>query len=125
MSGPRDDNVYIEHMLESIRRIETNVSGGQESFLASHTLQDAVLRNLQTLAEASQRLSDTLKQTQPLIPWREIAAFRNVLVHNYLGIDLDTVWMVIQRDIPSLKQALVSMHDHQTSQNEDICNDTQ
>jgi len=125
MSGSRDDNVYIEHMLESIRRIETNVSGGQESFLASHTLQDAVLRNLQTLAEASQRLSDTLKQTQPLIPWREIAAFRNVLVHNYLGIDLDTVWMVIQRDIPSLKQALVSMHDHQTSQNEDICNDTQ
>ncbi len=125
MSGSRDDNVYIEHMLESIRRIETNVSGGQESFLASHTLQDAVLRNLQTLAEASQRLSDTLKQTQPLIPWREIAAFRNVLVHNYLGIDLDTVWMVIQRDIPSLKQALVSMHDHQTSQNEDICDDTQ
>ena len=125
MSGSRDDNVYIEHMLESIRRIETNVSGGQESFLASHTLRDAVLRNLQTLAEASQRLSDTLKQTQPLIPWREIAAFRNVLVHNYLGIDLDTVWMVIQRDIPSLKQALVSMHDHQTSQNEDICDDTQ
>lgn len=125
MSGSRDDNVYIEHMLESIRRIETNVSGGQESFLASHTLQDAVLRNLQTLAEASQRLSDTLKQTQPLIPWREIAAFRNVLVHNYLGIDLDTVWMVIQRDIPSLKQALVFMHDYQTSQEEDICDDTQ
>ena len=124
MSGSRDDNVYIEHMLESIRRIETNVSGGQESFLASHTLQDAVLRNLQTLAEASQRLSDTLKQTQPLIPWREIAAFRNVLVHNYLGIDLDAVWMVIQRDIPSLKQALVSMPDHQTSQDEDICDDT-
>jgi uncharacterized protein with HEPN domain len=91
MSGSRDDNVYIEHIL----------------------------------AEASQRLSDTLKQTQPLIPWREIAAFRNVLVHNYLGIDLDTEWMVIQRDIPSLKQALVSMPDHQTSQDEGICDDTQ
>ncbi len=120
MSESRDDSVYIEHMLESIRRIEANVSGGQESFLASHTLQDAVLRNLQTLAEASQRLSDPLKQTQPQIPWREIAAFRNVLVHNYLGIDLETVWTVIQRDIPSLKQSLVSMND-QLAADEEGC----
>ena len=125
MSESLDDNVYIEHMLESIRRIEANVSRGQESFLASHTLQDAVLRNLQTLAEASQRLSDTLKQTQPQIPWREIAAFRNVLVHNYLGIDLDTVWVVTQRDIPPLKQALVIMRDHQISKEKDISDDVQ
>ncbi len=119
MSESRDDTVYIEHMLESIRRIEVNVSGGQEAFLASHTLQDAVLRNLQTLAESSQRLSETVKRTQPQIPWREIAAFRNVLVHNYLGIDLDTVWMVIQRDVPELKQALVSMQEQQTDHTED------
>ena len=124
MSESLDDNVYIEHMLESIRRIEANVSRGQESFLASHTLQDAVLRNLQTLAEASQRLSEPLKQTQPQIPWREIAAFRNVLVHNYLGIDLGTVWTVVQRDIPSLKQALIAMQAPQISQEDDVSDDT-
>ena len=118
MSESHDDNVYIEHMAESIRRIKANVAAGQESFLASHTLQDAVLRNLQTLAEASQRLSEPLKQTQPQIPWREIAAFRNILVHNYLGIDLEIVWTVIQRDIPTLKQALDSMSEHRMSQEE-------
>ena len=111
MSESRDDNVYLDHMLECIRRIEHNVSAGQESFLTSHTIQDSVLRNLQTLAEASQRLSNASKATQPHIPWREIAAFRNVLVHNYLGIDLDTVWLIVQRDIPPLKQALIVMSE--------------
>ncbi|MDH3598514.1 MAG: DUF86 domain-containing protein [Candidatus Tectomicrobia bacterium] len=52
-------------MLECIRRIEYNISMGQAPFLISHTIQDAVLRNLQTLAEASQRLSDALRATQP------------------------------------------------------------
>jgi uncharacterized protein with HEPN domain len=118
MTASRDDTIYIEHMLECIRRIETNVAGGRKGFMTSHTLQDAVLRNLQTLEEASQRLSGTLKVTQPQIPWREIAAFRNVLVHNYLGIDLDTVWVITQRDLPPLKQALLSMHESRTAPEE-------
>ncbi|MDH3598510.1 MAG: DUF86 domain-containing protein [Candidatus Tectomicrobia bacterium] len=46
------------------------------------------------------------------IPWREIAAFRNVLVHNYLGIDLDTVWMIVQRDLPPLERALIVMSEN-------------
>jgi isopropylmalate/homocitrate/citramalate synthase len=53
----KDDVVYLQHILEAIRRIEENTSGGREAFLASHTHQDAVLRNLQTMAEATQRLS--------------------------------------------------------------------
>jgi uncharacterized protein with HEPN domain len=118
MTASRDDTIYIEHMLECIRRIEANVAGGREGFMTSHTLQDAVLRNLQTLAEASQRLSSSFKVTQPQIPWREIAAFRNVLVYNYLGIDLDTVWIITQRDLPPLKQALLSMHGNQTAPQE-------
>lgn len=99
----RDDSVYLEHVLECIRRIEEDVSAGRESFMASHTLQDAVLRNLQTLAESTQRLSDPLKAAHPDIDWRRIAAFRNVLVHDYLGVDLDTIWDVTQDDVPILK----------------------
>jgi len=68
-----------------------------------------VLRNLQTMAESTQRLSDSLRATQPQIPWREIAAFRNILVHVYLGIDLDEVWKIMQRDVPDLKRAIEDM----------------
>jgi len=87
----RDDTIYLRHILECIRRIEDHVAGGRDPFFASDLLQDATLRNLQTLSEATQRLSDAAKATQPDIPWKEIAAFRNVLVHNYLGIDLELI----------------------------------
>jgi uncharacterized protein with HEPN domain len=101
-----DDRVYLRHILECISRIERHVAGGRDTFFASDTLQDATLRNLQTLSEATQRLSEAAKATQPQIPWRQIAAFRNVLVHNYLGVDLEQIWTVIHRDIPPLKQAV-------------------
>jgi len=105
----KDDIVYLRHIMECIRRIEENIAEGQERFLESHTLQDAVLRNLQTMAESTQRLSDDLKATKPEIEWYRISAFRNVLVHDYLGIDVERVWEITQRDIPSLKRAVLEM----------------
>jgi uncharacterized protein with HEPN domain len=105
----KDDRVYLRHIQECIRRIEENISQGRQQFMASHTLQDAVLRSLQTLSESAERLSDQTKARHPEIPWRAIAAFRNVLVHNYLGIDLDRVWEVVQRDVPELKRFILAM----------------
>ena len=105
----KDDTVYLRHIKECIRRIEENVAGGRERLMASHTLQDAVLRNLQTMSESAQRLSNALKATHPEIEWVRIAAFRNVLVHNYLGIDLEIVWGIIQRDVPQLKRIVLAM----------------
>lgn len=102
----KDDRVYLHHILECIARIEGNTAGGKGEFEASHTPQDAVLRNLQTLAESTQRLSDSLKASRPEIEWRRIAAFRNILVHNYLGIDLGTVWTIVEHDLPGLKSAI-------------------
>ena len=105
----KDDTVYLRHIRECIRRIQENVAGGKEQFLTSHTLQDAVLRNLQTMSESTQRLSDAVKAAHPEIEWRRISAFRNVLVHNYLGIDLEIVWEVICRDLPKLKEVVLSL----------------
>ena len=107
----KDDGVYLRHIQESIRRIEQNTAGGQDEFGRSHTLQDAVLRNLQTMSEATQRLSDGLKAAHPTVEWKRIAAFRNVLVHNYLGIDLETVWMVVREQVPELKAEIEKMLD--------------
>ena len=72
-------------------------------------VQDAVARNLQTLAEASGRLSEAAKERVAEVPWRAITGFRNVLVHGYLGIDADVVWRVIERDLPPLKSALLKL----------------
>jgi uncharacterized protein with HEPN domain len=105
----KDDGVYLRHILECIRRIEEHSVSGRDAFFQSHALQDATLRNLQTLSEATQRLTDGIKATQPEIPWSSIAGFRNVLVHNYLGIEMDQVWSIIERDIPPLRQAVIAM----------------
>ncbi len=60
--------------------------------MSSHLYQDAVLRNLHTLTESTQRISENLKKKHPEVEWKSIAAFRNVLVHDYLGIDIDRIW---------------------------------
>ena len=105
----KNDTAYLRHVQECIRRIEENIADGRDRFLSSHTLQDAVLRNLQTMAESTQRISDDLKAKYPDVEWLRIAAFRNVLVHDYLGIDIERVWEITQRDVPELKRAVSAM----------------
>jgi len=107
----KDDRVYLNHILDCIRRIEGHRRSGRRRFFNSHTLQDAVLRNLQTMAESTQRLSDEVKSLQPHIPWEEIAGFRNILVHNYLGIDLEIIWGIMQDEVPELRNAVQAMLD--------------
>ena len=68
-------------------------------------IQDGVIRNLQTLAEASQRVSDAVKDSYPDVDWKGLAGFRNVLVHDYLGVDLELVYRAVEHDIPRLKRA--------------------
>ena len=105
----KDDAVYLRHIAECIRRIEEHITGGRDLFLATHALQDATLRNPQTMSEATQRLSDAIKSTHPEIEWLRIGAFRNVLAHNYLGIDLELIWEITERDVPELKRAIAEM----------------
>ena len=105
----KDDRVYLLHILDCIQRIEEDTAAGRDRFLATHTLQDAVLRNLQTLSESTQRLSQATKDRCPEIQWQRIAAFRNVLVHDYLGVDLERIWEIVQRDIPELKRTVAEL----------------
>jgi uncharacterized protein with HEPN domain len=75
-------------------------------FLSDQRTQDAVLRRLETLADAASHLSDSLKARYPAIPWRQIADFRNVLAHGYTEIRLDRVWEAIVHDLPALEAAV-------------------
>jgi len=105
----KDERKYLLHILECIQRIKENVAGGRSAFDASHMIQDAVLRNLQVIAESTKRLSDPLKATHPQFDWRGIAGFRNFLVHDYLGVDLGIVWKVVTEDVPKLKAVVLQM----------------
>ncbi len=84
-------------------RIADSLTGrGRESLTTDADLRDAALYRLQTLAESTQHLSPELKTAHPDIPWEDIADFRNRIVHGYLGVSLDIVWDIIQRDLPPL-----------------------
>lgn len=105
----KDDKLYVVHILERIDRIENYTKGGREAFVRTDLIQDGVLRNLQTLAESTQKLSDEMKSDHPEIDWRRIAGFRNILVHDYLGVDIPQVWQIIETELPTLKSVVEQM----------------
>jgi uncharacterized protein with HEPN domain len=105
----RTDAAYLEHILECLRRIRENAAFGVDAVRTSHTLQDAILRNLQILCESSQRLSDECKNRHPEVDWRAMSGLRNVLVHDYFGIDFGIVWSAIETAVPVLEAAVADL----------------
>ncbi len=106
----KGDRLYLIHIQECLQRVEDYTQDyDQDRFMDSPMVQDAVIRNLQVMAESTQKLSESLKDAHPEIDWYKIAGFRNVLVHDYLGVDLDIVWQVIVKDLPGLKKAINSI----------------
>ena len=102
----KSQRAYIEQVIECIRRIGEDATPGRDAVLASHTLQDAIVRNLQVLCESTQRIDQLHKERHPEIDWRSIAGMRNVLVHDYFEVDFETVWLIVTRDLPSLDAAM-------------------
>jgi uncharacterized protein with HEPN domain len=99
---------YALHVLDAIAKIRRIKSRGD--IAQDDILYDAALRNLQTLAEATQQLPDRQKAFCPNIPWRQIGGFRNILVHNYLGdIDPLTIAAVIDTHLPALEDCVRTM----------------
>jgi uncharacterized protein with HEPN domain len=105
----KDDRLYLIHIQECLARIERYTEPGRDAFLADSMVQDAVLRNLHTQSESTQRLSDAAKALQPAVDWASIAAFRNVVVHDYLGVDLERIWDIVERDLPSLMRTVAAI----------------
>jgi uncharacterized protein with HEPN domain len=106
----KDDKLYLIHIREWIQRIEDYLGGGgKEAFMASNMVQDAIIRNLQLLSESTMRISDELQATHPEVEWFKIRGFRNVLVHDYLGVDLERVWNILENDLSKLKSAVEKM----------------
>lgn len=100
------DRVYVEHILECINKINKYTGNERERFMSDALVQNGVLRCLQTMAESTQKLSSDFKTTILDIDWRALAGLRNVLAHNYLGIDINRVWDTIENYLPNLEIAI-------------------
>ena len=107
----RDDGFYLRHILERISRIEEYTTDGESDFLSSSLTQDAVLLNLHILAESSQRLTAALEDRHPEIERRAMSAFRNILVHDYLGVNPGQVWEMPERELPVFKSGISEILD--------------
>ncbi len=107
--GPEADSTLLDDIAERLRRIDEFTQGTARTIEDSLLVQDAVLRNLQTLSESTSRLSEAIKDTEPDIPWEDIKSFRNVVTHDYLKVDLDIVRRVIENDLPPLAEALARL----------------
>ncbi len=97
------DLLYLDHTLGCIAQIRSFTAGGEAAFRESALIQAAVLRTLQTLAESLKRISPELRGLAPEIPWAEITGLRNVLVHEYLKVDLGFIWQIVVEDLPPLE----------------------
>lgn len=105
---------YLRHILEAIERIQTYVGGIDEAgFLASQLIQDAVIRNLEVVGEASrniERVHPDFVAAHPELPLAVATDMRNALAHGYFKIDLAIVWKTIQTDLPQLHALIVDVH---------------
>lgn len=99
----KGDSLYLQHILDAINKIEEYVSVGYGTFMSESHWQDAVIRQLEIIGEATKNLTDNLRMNHPHIPWKRISGLRDILIHNYMGVDLPAVWEITQKNLPELK----------------------
>jgi uncharacterized protein with HEPN domain len=103
----KEPKVFIEHILESIALIETYAEQlSKKEFFEKVPIQDAVIRRLEIIGEATKNVPSEWRDKYQDIPWRQVAGMRDILIHEYFGVDLDLTWRVIKEDLPELKQKL-------------------
>lgn len=106
----RDPRLFLEDIVRACDKIGRYTLGLMfEHFKEDERAIDAVARNLEVIGEASKRLPDDLRQRYPDVPWRKMAGLRDVIAHGYFGIDVQLVWDIIQKDVPTVRLKVASI----------------
>lgn len=103
------DALYLRHILDAILKVQEYTAGGREAFMTGSQWQDATIRQLEIVGEATKKLSQEIRARHPDVPWRRIAGLRDVLVHDYFGVDLAAVWELTQTELPALRDRIESI----------------
>jgi len=111
----RMDGDFLRDISEAIHRVTAYTTGmTYESFVADTKTQDAVIRNLEILGEATKNLSERFQANNPTIPWKSMAGARDRLIHHYFGVNLDIVWQIVTLELPKVSsqiQAVIMAED--------------
>lgn len=99
----RSDNERLLDIQEAIKNIRKYAKLGMDEFKKNELIQSWIVRHLQIIGEASSRLSENFRNNHTEIPWSKIIGMRNVLVHDYFGIDKAIVWAAVENELPALK----------------------
>ena len=104
----RDHLLFLEDILEAIAKIERYTQGlSFETFRENDMAVDAVIRNFEVIGEAVRHIPDNIKERYPDVEWKEAAGFRNILIHDYFGIDVEAVWDTMKNNIPTFKKHVI------------------
>ena len=107
-----DQFAFLHNILDAIMKIEKYIQDiDEESFMKNDLVQDGVIRQIEIIGEAVNRLSNDLKSQSPNVPWQDIAGMRDKLIHDYFGVDIDTVWLTVEKDIPGFKENIKRIID--------------
>jgi uncharacterized protein with HEPN domain len=115
----KDPRGYLEDLLTHADRILEFTREGRDVFFASVMIQDAVLRNFEVIGEIVKRLDKAFTEQHPHIPWRQMAAFRDVIIHDYENIYLETVWKTVSDDLPTLRANIAALGEALGAEDED------
>ncbi len=108
----RDDQIYLAHIVDALGQISTYTKGMDgEAFMSNRMVQDAVIRQFEIVGEATKNLSDSFRQVHSHLPWKDLAGFRDKLIHQYFGVDISTVWRSVVDDVPVLLHELLNIRE--------------
>lgn len=108
----KENELYLEDILDSINAINSYTQNlTYEDFSSDRKTYSATIRELEIIGEAVGKLPDEIKNQHPEVEWRDIKGMRNLLIHEYFGVDLEIVWKVVKDDIPQLKQTVKNILD--------------
>jgi uncharacterized protein with HEPN domain len=108
----KDERLYLSNIQECIERIEEYTKGGKEEFMQTKMIQDAVIRNFEIIGEATKRLSPELRSQYSDVPWQQMAGLRDVLIHDYLKVNLNLVWQIIEHNLSDLKRQVTAIMEN-------------